>query len=102
MRSGKKRNSTSKAQHPIPNTQYPTPVYYLRFFVTILRKIFLFYYDGFRNMTVGRRLWIIILIKLFILFIILRLIFFPDFLKSRFSSEKERGDYVREQLLLRK
>lgn len=53
-------------------------------------------------MTVGKKLWIIILIKLFILFIILKLLFFPDFLKSRFSSERERGDYVREQLILRK
>jgi len=53
-------------------------------------------------MTVGRKLWIIILIKLFILFFILRLFFFPDFLKSKFSNDKERGDYVREQLIQRK
>jgi hypothetical protein len=53
-------------------------------------------------MTVGKRLWIIILIKLFILFFILRLFFFPNFLKSNFRNEKERGDYVREQLINRK
>ncbi|MCX6248913.1 MAG: DUF4492 domain-containing protein [Bacteroidetes bacterium] len=70
--------------------------------LSFLKKIILFYYDGFRSMTVGKKLWIIILIKLFILFIILKLLFFPDFLKSRFSSERERGDYVREQLILRK
>ena len=50
-------------------------------------------------MTVGKKLWAIILIKLFILFFILRLIFFPDSLHSRFKTEKERGDYVREQLI---
>ena len=33
-----------------------------------LRKIFLFYYEGFRGMTVGKTLWTIILIKLFIMF----------------------------------
>jgi hypothetical protein len=70
--------------------------------VTILRKIFLFYYDGFRNMTVGKKLWIIILIKLFILFFVLRLFFFPDFLGSKFTNDRDRGDYVREQLIQRK
>ena len=52
-------------------------------------------------MTVGKRLWAIILVKLFILFIILRLLFFPDFLKSKYKTEKERGEYVREQLIKR-
>lgn len=43
-------------------------------------RIFRFYYDGFREMTLGRTLWAIILIKLFILFVVLRLLFFPDVL----------------------
>jgi hypothetical protein len=49
-------------------------------------------------MTVGRKLWIIIFIKLFIFFIILRLIFFPDFLNSRFKTDSEKSNYVLEQL----
>jgi len=61
-------------------------------------RIFLFYYDGFRSMTVGRQLWIIILIKLFIMFGILKLFFFPDLLKVKFRNDKERSDYVIEQL----
>ena len=65
---------------------------------TVFHKIFLFYYDGFRNMTVGKKLWIIILIKLFILFFILKIFFFPDILKVNFSNDDERGDYVIEQL----
>jgi hypothetical protein len=64
----------------------------------ILRKIFRFYYDGFRQMTVGKTLWVILLIKLFIFFILFRLIFFPDFLHSKFDTQKEKGDYVIEQL----
>ena len=70
--------------------------------MNIFRKIFDFYYDGFRSMTVGKKLWIIILIKLFILFFILRLFFFPDFLKSKFGTNQDRSDYVREQLIQRK
>jgi len=49
-------------------------------------------------MTVGKRLWIIILIKLFIMFVLLKIFFFPDFLKTKYGTEKERGDYVIEQL----
>ncbi len=61
-------------------------------------RIFLFYYEGFRNMTVGKRLWVIILIKLFILFAILKLFFFHDILKVRFTNDRDRADYVIEQL----
>ena len=64
----------------------------------IFRKIFYLYYDGFRNMTLGKKLWIIILIKLFVMFAILKLFFFHDFLESRFDSNKERSNYVIDQL----
>jgi hypothetical protein len=65
---------------------------------SVIHSVFSFYYDGFRSMTVGKRLWIIILIKLFIMFAILKLFFVPDFLKSRFTNDRERSDYVIEQL----
>ncbi len=61
-------------------------------------RIFRFYVDGFRSMTVGKTLWIIIGIKLFIMFAILKLFFFPNFLKSNFQSDTERSNYVIEQL----
>ena len=35
----------------------------------LLQRIFRFYYDGFRSMTVGRTLWIMIVIKLTIMFL---------------------------------
>ena len=65
----------------------------------LLKKIFLFYYEGFRSMTIGKNLWIIILIKLFVMFFVLRLFFFPDFLESNFRNDKERSDYVTDQLI---
>lgn len=61
------------------------------------RGIFRFYRDGFREMTVGRMLWAVILLKLFILFAVLKLFFFPDFL-ARFGDRAQRSDYVLEQL----
>lgn len=64
----------------------------------ILRKIFSFYYTGFRSMTVGKNLWAIILIKLAIMFLILKLFFFPNYLKTNFDTDQERSDHVIEQL----
>jgi len=66
---------------------------------TWLARVFRFYHEGFRSMTVGKTLWVIILIKLFIMFFVLRVFFFPDFLRSKFGSEEERGAYVLEQLI---
>lgn len=66
--------------------------------MTIFKRIFWFYYDGFRGMTLGKTLWAIILIKLFIMFAILKVFFFPDFLNSRFDSEEEKSDYIGRQL----
>lgn len=64
----------------------------------IFSRIFRFYYDGFKSMTIGKTLWAIILIKLFVMFAILKIFFFPNFLKSNFETDEERGNYVIEQL----
>jgi hypothetical protein len=56
------------------------------------------YTDGFKNTRTGRKLLLIVVIKLIIIFAILKIFFFPDFLKSRFSSDTERSDYVIDQL----
>ncbi len=64
----------------------------------LLRNLFQFYYQGFKSMTIGRKLWAIILIKLIILFLILRLFFFPNYLKTNFSTDEQRSNHVIEQL----
>jgi hypothetical protein len=61
-------------------------------------NIFLFYYHGFKSMTVGKQLWSIIIIKLIILFLVLKLFFFPDFLKTNFKTDEDRSNHVIEQL----
>ena len=45
----------------------------------ILVRIYQFYLEGFREMKLGKTLWLIILVKLFIMFFILKLFFFPNF-----------------------
>jgi len=68
-------------------------------YLSIINDIFRFYYDGFRNMSGwGRRVWLIILIKLFIMFAILKIFFFQDFLKENYKTDKERSEHVLEQL----
>ena len=61
-------------------------------------RIFRFYRDGFRSMTVGKTLWKVILVKLFVMFAILKLFFFPDFLDTKFFTDEQRADYVMEQI----
>ena len=61
-------------------------------------RIYRFYLDGFRQMTLGKTLWKIIFIKLLIMFGILKLFFFPDFLATNFTTDKDRADYVIDQI----
>jgi len=51
-------------------------------------RAFHLYYDGFRSMTLGRTLWAIILIKLFIIFVVLKIFFFPNFLKEHAQGDE--------------
>ncbi|NVN95436.1 MAG: DUF4492 domain-containing protein [Bacteroidetes bacterium] len=49
-------------------------------------------------MVVGRKLWIIIFIKLILIFFVLKIFFFPDIMKSKFKTDKERSNYIIKQL----
>ncbi|RGL04055.1 DUF4492 domain-containing protein [Prevotella disiens] len=52
-------------------------------------RVFDLYYDGFKNMTLGKTLWAVILIKLFIMFFILKLFFFPNYIKENAKKGSE-------------
>jgi hypothetical protein len=44
----------------------------------MINKIVLFYVDGFKNLSsLGKKLWLIIIIKLMVIFVILKVFFFP-------------------------
>lgn len=58
--------------------------------VQTLKRVTRFYIEGFRQMTLGRTLWAIILIKLFIMFAILKLFFFPNQLAGKSPDERAR------------
>ena len=61
-------------------------------------RIYRFYRDGFKKMTVGKTLWKIIALKLFVMFAVLKLFFFPNYLKTNFSTDQERADHVLQEL----
>ena len=58
----------------------------------ILGRIWRFYRDGFRNMTWGRPLWILVLAKLVVLFLFLRVFFFKPAMAGK--SEREKSEIV--------
>ena len=64
----------------------------------VLTRIWRFYADGFRRMTVGRSLWAVIIIKLVIIFAVIKLFFFPDILSTRYDTDAGRADAVRSAL----
>jgi uncharacterized membrane protein len=66
--------------------------------IQIINNIYTFYRDGFRGMVLGKKLWKIILIKLFVMFVILKLFFFPNYLNTKFQTDEEKGNYVLEQI----
>jgi len=74
------------------------------FFLTIthkiysLKRVYTFYIDGFKGMVLGKKLWKIILIKLFIMFAILKFFFFPNFLNTNFQTNEDRSEFVLEQI----
>jgi hypothetical protein len=57
----------------------------------LLKKIWLFYRDGFRNQTWGRPLVWLVILKFFILFAILRVFFFRPALAGKTDAEKSEA-----------
>lgn len=66
----------------------------------LLSRIFHLYYDGFRTMTLGKTLWAVILIKLAIIFLVLKLFFFPDFINTNAKNGDKTG-FVSKEILNR-
>lgn len=60
-----------------------------------------FYIQGFREMTWGRELWVLIILKIIILFLVLRLFFFKPVLAGQTEEQKSNfvGDRLTEQLV---
>ncbi|MBN2165538.1 MAG: DUF4492 domain-containing protein [Marinilabiliaceae bacterium] len=63
------------------------------------KRIYNFYAEGFRTLSpYAKTLWLIILLKLFVMFFILKIFFFRDTYKNRFDGEKEISEHVINQI----
>lgn len=56
------------------------------------------YRSGFRSMVLGRTLWKIVIIKLVVMFGVLKVFFFPDYLHNNFTSDQDRASHVLESI----
>ena len=56
------------------------------------------YRDGFRSMTLGRTLWAVIIVKLVIIFLVLKIFFFPNFIKEH-AQEGQEADFVATEII---
>jgi hypothetical protein len=66
---------------------------------TLVKRAIEMYAEGFGTLSPwARTLWIIILLKLFIMFAIFKLFFFRDTLQNRFNSTEERAAFVIDQI----
>lgn len=61
-------------------------------------RVFDLYYDGFRHMRLGRTLWAVILVKLTVIFLVLKLFFFPNYIREH-AAKGEEADFVASQML---
>lgn len=54
----------------------------------IFASVLHFYIDGFKNMTLGKTLWFVIILKLVILFAVLRVFFFTPAMAGKTDEQK--------------
>lgn len=66
----------------------------------MLKNIWNLYYDGLRTLPRWARiLCVIVLVKLLIMFLIIRLCFMPDYLNSRYTTDTEKSEHVLNALI---
>lgn len=63
----------------------------------IIKNIALFYKDGFANMRLGRTLWAVILIKLFVLFALLKTFIYDKSIRD-LKSYEEKSQFMLKNL----
>ena len=64
----------------------------------IFQKIFTLYYDGFRNMKLGKVLWGIIFINIILFFGVLKFFIFDKNLKNLYPNDQDKSTFVLQNL----
>jgi len=64
----------------------------------MLKKVLFFYIDGFKNLSdLGRKLWVIIIIKLVVIFVVIRAFLLPT-LDSKIPDKAKQQDLYIKQM----
>ena len=61
--------------------------------MNLFSRVIDLYVDGFRHMTIGRTLWAVIIVKLIIIFGVLKLFFFPNY-RGTHAEKGQEADFV--------
>ena len=61
--------------------------------MNLFSRVIDLYVDGFRHMTIGRTLWAVIIVKLIIIFGVLKLFFFPNDIGTH-AEKGQEADFV--------
>lgn len=62
-------------------------------------RVFEFYRQGFSAMRLGKTLWGLIFIKLFVIFVLLKIFVFDENLNSTFASNADKSEFVLRNLI---
>ena len=66
--------------------------------MNIIKNIYYFYLNGFRNMTLGKTLWKIIFVKILIIMLFLNYFIHDKSFKSEYKKKKKKIDFVYKNL----
>lgn len=61
--------------------------------------VFEFYRQGFSAMRLGKTLWGLIFVKLFVIFVLLKIFVFDENLNSTFAKDADKSDFVLRNLI---
>lgn len=62
-------------------------------------RVFEFYKQGFSAMRLGKTLWGVIFVKLFVIFVLLKIFVFDENLNSTFAKDADKSDFVLRNLI---
>lgn len=65
---------------------------------SLVKNILFLYIDGFKNMKTGKLLWKLIAFKFVFFILIMKIFFFPNFLKTNFTTDEQRSSHVIDNL----
>lgn len=67
--------------------------------MNIIRNIYYFYLNGFKNMTLGKTLWKIVFIKLLVITLFLNYFIHDKSLNSEYKSQEQKVEFVYKNLI---